>query len=236
MVRLRSMCAMLFVAGGCTNAGPSDAAFKKLTEEVNTLRASQVAMAERLNLLESQPTSTAVEAPIVEDASPRASLQVVKLTPDAGGASPAPSDDPESPAERVVIRMNAKGVVVAESTKIDPNLGKSEFERARRLFDEKDYDKALGAFAAFVTKFPDSSRIADATYFRGLCYAKKADWSRAKDQFLSAVSVAPKGDTAPSALYDLIGAYEKLGEPEAAAKTKARLLAEFPSSKAAKRL
>lgn len=234
------MCVVFLVATGCASSGPSDAAFKKLTEELNTLRVTQVAMSERLSLLEATSPETRDATPREEasevSTSPAPALKVVKLTPGSSEGDIEANEDPASPAERTVIRMNAKGVVVAESTKIDPNLGKSDIERARRLYEDKEYDKALGAFSAFVSKYPESPRVAEATYFRGACYAKKADWTRAKDQFLTALSTSPKGDAAPSALFDLIGAYEKLGEPEAAEKMKQRLLAEFPSSKAAKRL
>ncbi len=117
----------------------------------------------------------------------------------------------------------------------DPDAKKS-YETALRLVNDKQYDKALDAFAAFLVKYPDHPLVENATYWRGESYFAKGEYKSAADQFEAVLSRPSGGSKAPDALLKLGIANEKLGATDKANEFYARLRTEYPKSEAAKKI
>ena len=110
------------------------------------------------------------------------------------------------------------------------------YDAAMALVNAKQYDRALGAFAAFLVRWPDHPYANNAIYWRGECYFAKGDYTRAADQFEGVVARFPAGSKAPDALLKLGMSRQKLGEPAKAKESFDRLTQIYPQSEAARRV
>jgi tol-pal system protein YbgF len=203
-----------------------------LHSEVTGLRADAAALSERVDALEiangglkgykDPGASSGAGSDRPED------LAVVKLGPSTGG------DDSNG---RTVLRSGSGGVIQEDAKGDDAPSGNAttDFAKAKELYDRKSWNDALGAFGAFLVRYPDSPRAAEATYYRGVCYAAKNDPRHAAEQFEAVLSASPKSDKAADALEALAKAYDKLGDKAAADRAKKRLKAEYPKSSGAKK-
>lgn len=201
-----------------------------LKTEVAALKANHGAVSERLDALEVGRGALSGVAPSGGGDTP--DLQVVKLAPPDGGGD----EDPAGSGPRVKIRSAGGGLVQEDQGGADEGAASSDFKKARELYDKKSWDSALAATAAFVVKYPDHPKVAEATFLRGLCYAQKSDPAHAAEQFDSVVKSYPKSDVAPDALWELAKAREKQGDFGAADAAKKKLRADYPKSAAAKKL
>lgn len=240
--------AFAFGSAGC---GASDLSKQvdTLKTEITSLRASNAALAERVDALEIQAGgltrpgsapaaggagSTGGAGP--SDGTP--DLRVVKLTP---SEQPSPGDEIDPDDTRVKIRSTSGGVVSEDAGAGGGAAGDSpaslaDFKRAKELYSNKKYDDAITSLSSFVARYPDSAKAAEATYLRGMAYVQRGDHKEAATQFERLTASYPKSDLVPDALYELMKAREKLGENDAADRAKARLKKEFPKSSAAKKL
>ncbi len=226
-----SICALALGVAGC-GAGVDELRKEvaAMHTELTGVRADNAALSERVDALEiahgglkgykDSSSSGGAGSDRPED------LQVVKLGPSPGG------DD----SGRTVLRSGAGGVV-QEDAKPDEqgSSAAGDFAKAKELLDKKSYGDALSAFSAFLVRFPDSPRVADATYYRGVCYAAKNDPRHAAEQFEAVLASSPKSDKAAEALEALAKAYDKLGDKASADRAKKRLKAEYPKSSGAKK-
>ncbi len=245
-----ALAAALALSGaGCGASADLEKQVDALKTEVTSLRASNAALAERVDAMEIQSgrLSRPGSAPASSgagasggggggDGTPE--LRVVKLTP---SEQPSSGDEIDPDDTRVKIRSTSGGVVSEDAgggggAGGDTPASLADFKRAKEQYSNKKYDDAITSLSAFVARYPDSAKAAEATYLRGMAYVQRADHKEAAGQFERLVASYPKSDLVPDALYELMKAREKLGETEAADRAKARLKKEFPKSSAAKKL
>jgi tol-pal system protein YbgF len=173
------------------------------------------------------------------------------IDPDSSGDSPGtaiPSDeDTEDPTPRPTFRItgsprNGRGgwggedeTSAAVTSTLDPEA-KHAYDAALALVTAKQCDKALGAFAAFLVKWPDHPYADNAMFWRGECYFQAADYAHATEQFEGVLARFPAGNKAPDALLKLGFAQEKLGNAAKARESFDKLLHLYPQSEAARRI
>ena len=228
-------CVALVAACG----GAHDATEKELGElrsEIVKLRADSAALHERVDALElgrgagkaagAGSASPAGAAPNGD----RPALDVVRLTPE-----PAEGDaDADGP--RTVIKSAGKGAVVEETAGKGGGEGQRDYDQALEAFRARSFDKALAGFDSFLERFPTSPNADNAVYWRGECHLAKANPKKAVEQFEEVVQRYPTGNKVPNALLKLALTYAKLGERAKSEDAKKRLLADFPTSEAARKL
>lgn len=235
----RSAAVLALLLCGCAS-GPTETerALDKLQSEVNELRARAATLSARVEALEggrgasaSRPASAQMpakstgEKPAQPAKPDRPELQVVRLSPDT----------PPEEAPAVKIRSTSAGGVEGEVAADDPAAVK-DYQLAKDLFAKRSIDPALAAFSAFIVKFPDHPKVVEATHHRGLCYLAKGDAKRAAEQFEAVVATGGNTEVTADGLFELAKARERLQNPGAAKRARERIMAEFPTSAAAKRL
>lgn len=226
-------CVALVAACG----GAHDATEKELGElrsEVVKLRADSAALHERVDALEaSRAAGRGAASATPAGAAPsgdRPNLDVVRLTPE-----PAEGDvDADGP--RTVIKSAGKGAVVEETAGKGGGEGQRDYDQALEALRAKSYDKALAGFDSFLERFPTSPNADNAVYWRGECHLAKANPKKAVEQFEEVVQRYPSGNKVPDALLKLALTYAKLGERAKSEDAKKRLLADYPTSEAARKL
>lgn len=220
---LVSGCA-LFASGCASGVDELRKDVASLHSELTGLRAENAALAERVDALEiAHGGLKGYKDPGADGSTDRPEdLKVVKLGPTGG-------DDTTG---RTVLRSGSGGVIQEDAKPDDQptTTAATDFSKAKELFDKKSYGEALSAFGAFLVRYPDSPRAAEATYYRGVCYAAKNDPRHAAEQFEAVLSTAPKSDKAADALEALAKAYDKLGDKAGAERAKKRLKAEYPKA------
>jgi TolA-binding protein len=90
------------------------------------------------------------------------------------------------------------------------------------------YDKAAQTLETLATKFPESKYIPDSLFYRGECFYMRQKGKEAVGLYQKLVDEHPKHRFRADALYALGVAQEELGEHDAAGKTYAAFLKEFP--------
>jgi tol-pal system protein YbgF len=117
---------------------------------------------------------------------------------------------------------------------LDPEA-KRAYESAHALVTSKQYDRALEALAAFITRWPDHPYAENATYWRGECHFAKGEYLRAAEQF-EAVLSKYTGTKAPDALLKIGMCHDRLGSSDRAKEYWERLRRDYPRSDAVKRI
>jgi tol-pal system protein YbgF len=174
------------------------------------------------------------------------------LTIDSPGDSPASAiapgegEDTEDPTPRPTFRIAGSPragrggwgedeTTATVTSTLDPEA-KHAYDAALALVTSKQCDKALGAFAAFLVKWPDHPYADNAMFWRGECYLQAADYAHATEQFEGVLARFPGGNKAPDALLKLGLAQEKLGNAAKARESFDKLLHLYPQSDAARRI
>ncbi len=73
-------------------------------------------------------------------------------------------------------------------------LSKSQYEMGRCLFYLKQYDKAIGLFTQWVSKYPKHPDLKDALYFVGTSYYNMSDKVKAAAIFKKVLTMTPESD------------------------------------------
>jgi tol-pal system protein YbgF len=218
------------LAAACGGGG--DATQKQLDQlrnEVVKLRADNAALGERLEALELRSGGSGKKSGAAGEDRP--SLDVVKLTPDGGS-----SDDPDAETARPVVRVTGAGGTITEEKGKGTGVPQRDFDEAVELYRTKKYDKALDAFTGFLARYPDNANAESAAFYRAECYFAKSDWRRAAEQYTALADRYPRGTKAADALFKLVQSQTRLGNKAAAEETKKKLLSNYPTSDAAKKL
>jgi tol-pal system protein YbgF len=176
--------------------------------------------------------------------------RAVPIDPDSPGDSPGSAvggeEDTEDPTPRPTFRItgsprSGRGgwgedeTTAAVTSTLDPEA-KRAYDAALALVTSKQCDKALGAFAAFLVKWPDHPYADNAMFWRGECYFQAADYAHATEQFEGVLARFPAGNKAPDALLKLGFAQERLGNAAKARESFEKLLHLYPQSDAARRI
>ncbi|HKY60308.1 MAG TPA: outer membrane protein assembly factor BamD, partial [Gemmatimonadota bacterium] len=113
-----------------------------------------------------------------------------------------------------------------------------QFQEATRFFENGQYDRAVGAFQAFVFNYPQDSRVPDARWLAAESYYRMEDWATAAQEYLNYQRDFPREERAAEAIYQAGRAYQEMSlrpeldqrDTERAINVYDRLLVEYPSS------
>ncbi len=175
----------------------------------------------RVGVLESQVSSlrndvnarlTALEARPV----PQQGTQPVEQA--TAPATPTPKREVASSSADEGSSQAAKPTEVASS---DP--GEDAYSEGFHLWRDGKYDQAITALRAFVSGFPDHSRISFARNLIGRALLDKGEPRPAAEAFLANYRADPKGARAPDSLYYLGQALMALKQPGQACKAYSEL-------------
>lgn len=256
-----ALVAVVAFASGCAHTDAvADRHIKELGEQIGQEQADQDKSSSRSGLLDTKPESGPVATK--NNAKGRGDLganHVVAI----GDEDNRENDDPNAPDARPEIRLQGPaGAAAAQArtsasrnrssaakTRIDEesnNLksdrpsaldpeAKRAYESAHALVTSKQYDRALEALSAFVTRWPDHPYAENATYWRGECHFAKGEYLRAAEQF-EAVLSKYTGTKAPDALLKMGMCHDRLGSSDRAKEYWERLRRDYPRSDAVKRI
>lgn len=113
-----------------------------------------------------------------------------------------------------------------------------QFQAATRLYEDGRYNRAVGAFQAFVFNYPQDLRVPDARWMAAESYYRMEDWATAAQEYLNYQRDFPQGQRADEAIYQAGQAYQEMSlrpeldqrDTERAINVYERLLVEYPSS------
>ncbi|MBI5518252.1 MAG: tetratricopeptide repeat protein [Deltaproteobacteria bacterium] len=166
-------------------------------------------------------------------------LPVVPLppAPGAGGPSaPAPAQTPApAPPARPLRGPRSELQPEAPSGTLDPRALPA-YEGALALVREGRCEDALGAFSAFLVRYPDHPHADNAMYWRGECFLQRGETQRAIAEFEGLLARFPAGNKVPDALYKLALSRRRQGDSAGADEAARRLLEEHPDSEPARRM
>jgi tol-pal system protein YbgF len=108
-----------------------------------------------------------------------------------------------------------------------------DFDKARDLIDNGDYQGAALGLASFVETYPGSPLAGEAHFWRGEALTALGQTSAAARAYLDSFSGDPQGMMAPDALLQLGLSLGKLGQAQESCVMLSEVAARFPSSAAA---
>jgi tol-pal system protein YbgF len=168
-------------------------------------------------------------------------LPVVPLPPTPGtpGAAvppAAPSQTPNpAPPARPLRGPRSELQPGMPSGTLDPRALPA-YEAALALVRAGRCEDALGAFSAFLVRYPDHPHADNAMYWRGECFLQRGETQRAISEFEGLLARFPAGNKVPDALYKLSLGRRRLGDTAGADEAARRLLEEHPDSEPALRM
>jgi tol-pal system protein YbgF len=107
------------------------------------------------------------------------------------------------------------------------------FARAYGLFEAGKHAEAAKAYQEFLKKYPNSIHIPNATYYLGNAQYAIRNYRAALDSYEGLLKIYPDTPITPDVLFKIAESLHGLKHDVAAQKTFRRLIAKFPSSKAA---
>jgi tol-pal system protein YbgF len=106
----------------------------------------------------------------------------------------------------------------------------AEFQRARQLMLDGDYDAAEVAFDDFVKRHGDSPKGPEARYWLGKTKSVRGDYAAAAGAFIGAIRGWPKTSWAPDAVVELSRSLIALKKPADACQTLDELTRRYPKA------
>lgn len=110
---------------------------------------------------------------------------------------------------------------------------KRSFDDAMAVLRGGDFDKAAGAFTAFVKRYPGSGYLETARFWLGNALYGKRDYREAIATFRALVTASPEHVRAPEALLSVANCQVEMKDVKAARRTLDELLKRYPESEAA---
>ncbi|KGK42717.1 hypothetical protein LH51_05375 [Nitrincola sp. A-D6] len=120
--------------------------------------------------------------------------------------------------------------IVAEPASADDQLA---YDEAFALVRARDFDAAIGAFEAFVQRYPEHANTANGYYWLGELHLAKESPELASSAFETVLERFPNHHKVPDALYKLGVTLSRLGEQERSRHLLQRVISEYPQSTAA---
>jgi len=147
--------------------------------------------------------------------------------PAAAAAAPAPagSDDDQAPAQQVAR-------VVGPGQALPLGTPQQQYDYARALLVQRDYETAETAFKAFVTTHPDDQLAGAAQFWLGETYYLRGNFQEAAAAYATSYEKFPKGVKAPDSLLKLGMSLVKLGKKSEACTVLKSLQAKYPNAAA----
>ncbi|KKO09754.1 hypothetical protein LCGC14_0032490 [marine sediment metagenome] len=115
----------------------------------------------------------------------------------------------------------------------DPEREKLLYDAAFDLVKNRDFEKAVMAFTAFVRRYPNSEYAGNAQYWLGEVHLVEADLESAGRAFAQVVSNYPGHRKEADALYKLADVERRLGNNQKALQLYQEVLSKHPDSSAA---
>jgi tol-pal system protein YbgF len=173
-------------------------------------------------------------APVVDDPASGAVRPVIHIV----GANKArvAGRGPEDHIEMTLPDENAAASAAAGASASTDAAAKQEYDHALALVNAHDWDHALEAFSAYLSKWPDHSGVENALYWSGECYLAKGEVVEAAEEFDRALTRFPQGSKAADSLLKLGVCHQRLGNPDRSKQYFERLVHDFPRSDAARRI
>jgi len=109
-----------------------------------------------------------------------------------------------------------------------------EYEKARSLLEQGDYEAAEKAFSRIVSNHPKDKAAGAAQYWLGVTYFVRGEYEKAAASFAKGYKNYPKSPKAPDTLLKLAKSLGLLDRKADACTTLDQLLAEHPKSSLAK--
>lgn len=107
---------------------------------------------------------------------------------------------------------------------------KEQYDHARSLLIQRDYEGAEKALTAFIAAHPDDELTENARYWLGETHYVRSDFTNAAVVFAEGFQKFPNGSKAPDSLLKLGLSLAKLGETEQACKVFGELAKKFPDA------
>lgn len=107
-------------------------------------------------------------------------------------------------------------------------------DTAQVLFTQKKYEKAMGYFDEFVSRYPDDPLVPQALFQAGLSYYRLEYYSEAIKRWQRIVDNHKNSELAPQALFHVAKTHFGLGEYDQASQTFQLLIEKFPTYAKAK--
>jgi len=145
-------------------------------------------------------------------------------------SSPKPGDRTEPPAP-----VAAPAGAARPSSAVDRSVIDAEYQAAYAMLSpqQKRYEEAAAAFAAFVEKYPDDALIPNAKYWLGEAYYVSQKNRPALEAFESVMADHPNSSKAPGALFKIGRLKEAAGDRTAARAAYQRVVNDYPNAPAA---
>lgn len=187
------------------------------------------------------PSNTMPDAPVeASTQQPAQAVQVVTSQPQIealGGraidpnAAPAPLGKAEAkPAETATRQPAAKPTNSASSA---GSGEKGEYASALAQIERGQYQQGRTGMDDFMTKYPSSSLIPNALYWKGESYYSEKKYDEAILSFKDIVSRFPKSNKAPDAMLKMGMSYQKMGDNQNARFYLQLLINDYPSARSA---
>lgn len=112
-----------------------------------------------------------------------------------------------------------------EKVKQDP---KQQYENARSLLEQGNYEKAGTEFAAFIQDHPQDEHIPDANYWLGVSYLVRGHYDNAAGTFAGVYKNYPQSRKAPDALLKMAKSLYAMDRKQDACTTLTQLKTSFP--------
>ena len=119
------------------------------------------------------------------------------------------------------------------TTATDAASPRRAYDDALALYRGGDYQGAIGAFEAFVKRYPRDQLAANAQYWVGDAWFNLRDFRAAANAQQTLIATYPDSPKVPDAMLNLSSAQIAIGDNAAAKKTLEDLTARFPQSDAA---
>jgi tol-pal system protein YbgF len=130
---------------------------------------------------------------------------------------PLPPSTPPAPSEEQNLALSTSG-------------SDQDYEKARTLLEQGDYEAAERAFAAFVAAHSKDKLAGAAQYWLGVTYFVRGDHERAVAAFAKGYKNYPKSSKAPDNLLKLAKSLGALDRKADACTTLEQLTAEYPNA------
>jgi tol-pal system protein YbgF len=201
-----------------------------LSDEVSSISAAKIEELEtRLVILTEALKESKAQAVQVAQVAPPA--QIVKAsppssTPPVGKAKPGASRDTAAKAKNAA-PLSTFAPSTAASLLVSPEF--EAYQTGLRLFQGRNYDRAIKAFDEMLAQFPSGKYADNANYWIGESFFFLSDYSSAIGAFEKVV--AYHGSIKADDAYYKIGlAYLKMGQPGAAKEAFRHLIENYPAS------
>ena len=142
----------------------------------------------------------------------------------------SPSTVPATIPEPKVIKRD-KPVAKKKAAPVKKASGaQSMYAAAYAKYDAGDFEGARGAFDEFLRKYPKSTLVPNALYWKGETYYSQKNYPQAILAFKEVTGRFPKHDKAAAALLKIGMSYDRVGDPDNAIFYLRALVEDFPGS------